>query len=150
MHHNHLRGDFGDIIHTVGNDNHRFPRRQTVVFYHFCNTRSAARVKPCGGFNQDFGFHCHNACNRDTAFFTARQIKRRFFHPFPLYADKFRRVQNVFFDLRLGKPHIARTEGNIPINRAFKQLIFGILKTKPDLKARGAGRRFGCVNVLSV
>ena len=106
-------------------------------FEHFpasCRIQSRRRLIE----HQNLRLHRHNASQRDAAFLSAGQLKRRFVAQTDIQSDIFHRLRNTPLDLCGIQSHIGWTIGDILANCFFKQLIFRILEHQSDAKAHTA------------
>ena len=84
--------------------------------------------------NQDFRLHRNNPGDGCPALLPARQFKGALVQQFRRKPGEFRRLVHPLINFFIVKTHILRAEGNILIDRFFKQLVFGVLEDKPHMK----------------
>ena len=118
----------------------------------FKHAAAACRVEPGGGLveNEHLGTHGDHARNGDAALLPAGELERRALKERLVDAHKARRLTHARIDLLGGEAGVFRAEGDVPVHRLLKELVLGILKDQPDLKAHVARGLLAAVNVLPV
>ena len=120
------------VLHRVRNKKYRLAVFLVVIAYLAEYLFPAYRVKSCRRLVKDkyLGIHCDNTCKCDTAFLSARKVKRRAFEKLLTDTHIFCRLTHSAVDLGFIASHILRTVCYILVHRFFKQLILGILEYK--------------------
>ena len=94
--------------------------------------------------------HGDHARDGDAALLPAGELERRALKERLVDAHKARRLTHARIDLLGGEAGVFRAEGDVPVHRLLKELVLGVLKDKPDLKAHVARGLLAAVNVLPV
>ena len=96
------------------------------------------------------GAHGDHAGDGDAALLPAGELERRALEERGVHAGKARGLAHARIDLLRGEFGVFRAEGDVLIHRLLKELVLGILKDEPDLKAHVARGGLAAVNVLPV
>ena len=80
--------------------------------------------------HEHFGFHRNDARDGHAALLSAGEGEGRLFQKVFRKAGKARGFAHTAVDLFFGKAHIRRAEGNVTVDRFFKELILRILEHK--------------------
>ena len=145
-------GDARGIVHAVRDEQHGRAGLAPVGRDVFKHAAAACGIEACGGLvkNEHLGTHGDHACDGDAALLTAGELERRALKQRLVHAGKACRFTHARIDLFRGEAGVFRAEGDVPIHRLLKELVLGVLKDKPDLKAHVARGLLAAVDVLPV
>ena len=143
VHHQKPLGQAGNIRHGVADHHNGGVLRLPVslnIAQHLCPSRG---VQAGGGLvqNQHFRFHGNHTGDRHPALLSAGQFKGRGLQLLRGKPHQLSRLPHPAVHLLLIQAHILGAEGDVLINRFFKQLVFGILKyqSHPEPALPGGG-----------
>lgn len=145
-------GDARGIVHAVRDKQDGRAGLAPVGRDVFKHAAAACRIEPGGGLveNEHLGTHGDHARDGDAALLAAGKLERRALKERLVDAHKARRLTHARIDLLGGEAGVFRAEGDVPVHRLLKELVLGVLKDKPDLKAHVARGLLAAVNVLPV
>ena len=145
-------GDARGIVHAVRDEQDGRAGLAPVGRDVFKHAAAACGIEACGGLveNEHLGTHGDYARDGDAALLAAGKLERRALKERLVDAHKARRLTHARIDLLGGEAGVFRAEGDVPVHRLLKELVLGVLKDKPDLKAHVARGLLAAVNVLPV
>ena len=145
-------GNARSIVHAVRDEQDGRAGLAAVGRDVFEHAAAACRIEPGGGLveNEHLGTHGDHARDGDAALLPAGELERRALKERLVDAHKARRLTHARIDLLGGEAGVFRAEGDVPVHRLLKELVLGVLKDKPDLKAHVARGLLAAVNVLPV
>ena len=145
-------GDARGIVHAVRDEQDGRAGLAAVGRDVFEHAAAAGRIEPGGGLveNEHLGTHGDHARDGDAALLPAGELERRALKQRLVHAGKACRFTHALIDLLGREAGVFRAEGNVFIHRLLKELVLGILKDEPDLKAHVARGLLAAVDILPV
>ena len=145
-------GDARGIVHAVRDEQDGRAGLAPVGGDVFEHAAAARGVKAGRGLVEDEhpGAHGDHAGDGNAALLPAGELERRALEERLVHTGKARGLAHARIDLFRGELGVFRAEGDVLIYRLLKELVLGILKDQPDLKAHVARGGLAAVNVLPV
>ena len=151
IHDDQTIGNACHIVHAMGDQHNGGTGGVAVIFNIFKQTLTCLGIKSRGRLvqHQHTGAHRNHTRNGNAALLSAGQLQRRLIEQILANANKPCRFADTLVHLLSLQLLIFGTEGDISIDRLFKQLIFRILEHQTNLEAHVAGGNFSGKNILS-
>ena len=142
----------GHILHGVADHEHRRILSCPIGPDVAQDLLPAHRVQPGRWLvqNEHFRLHGDNAGDGNSALLPAGQVEGRNLQLLFRQAHKARSLPDPTIDFFLGKAHIGWSEGDVLIDRLFKELILGILEDQPHPEPGGSCKLLIGPDVLAV